>query len=118
MTDKVPIVGPEDRFGELEAIQGETFSGEIILCQGDGVTPVDLSGYTVTFYIWKESVLKKQAVCVLVAADGVIKLSLSAAETAALSPVSHHFELWADNGEGQVKLLLHGWLWVHGTCQG
>lgn len=111
-----PICGPRDRFANLEGVVGETFYGEIIMYNGDGVTPVNLSGYTVTFKIWKGAVLTASKACELVPSDGVIKISMSAAEMLALEPVSYHFELWADNGEGQVKLVLWGWFWLNGGC--
>ena len=111
-----PIDGPQDRFANLEAVKGETYSGEIDIYNGDGVTPVDLTGYTLTFYLWNGNTLSSTKTCTLDAPNGIVRIPFSAVETAAMSPVAYHFELWADNGEGQVKLILWGWFWVKGEC--
>jgi len=113
---RTPIIGPQDRFANLDGIKGETYSGEITICQGDGITPVNLTGYALTFYAWEGELLKAEKTCTTVPAEGVVQIPLSTAEMAALNPVAHHFELWADNGEGQVKLILWGWFWVKGAC--
>ena len=113
---KVPINGPTDRFANLETVKGETYDGEIDIYNSDGVTPVDLTGYTITLYLWKGDVLTNTKVCETTPAAGIIKMALSSVETEAMDPVAYHFELWADNGLGQVKLILWGWLWLHGEC--
>lgn len=112
-----PVMGPTDRFGNLEAVRGETYEGEILICESNGVTPVDLSGYEVGFYLWGRDdalVLNKEPE--VTAADGQIDITLTSTETEALEPIAYHFELWADNGEGQRRLLLWGWFWVKGEC--
>ena len=116
MMSRVPIVGPQDRFCSLEAVCGESYSSEVVIFNSDGVSPVDLSGYVLTFYLWEGALSRAVKVCEVVPADGIVKLSLSSAESAALSPVAHHFELWADNGEGQVKLIIWGYFWLRGAC--
>ena len=116
VTTRVPIDGPRDRFAELEAIKGETYSGEFGLFNSDGVTPVELNGYTLTMYVWEGPTLKETVECEAGDEDGWVTASMSAAVTGALNPVAHHFEIWSDNGEGQIKLVLWGWLWVKGSC--
>lgn len=118
MTERLPITGPQDRFANLEGVKGETYCGRIGIYNADGVTPVDLTGYTLTMFIWEGDELRKTALCTESQVEGAgwVDVDISAAETAALNPVAHHFELWADNGAGQVKLIIWGWFWVRGQC--
>lgn len=113
---RIPITGPQDRFATLEGVKGETYTGEIIVCEGDGITPVDLTGYVVTFYVWEGDVVKAEKICVTTPEMGDIIISLSTTEMTDLAPLAYHYELWADNGEGQTKLILWGWFWVKGEC--
>lgn len=116
MTERLPITGPQDRFANLEGVRGENYSGEVVVCSGDGVTPIDLTGYVLTLYLWRGDAPAAEKVCETEAAAGVVKLALSSAETAAFAPVAYHFELWADNGEGAAKLILWGFFWFKGAC--
>lgn len=111
-----PIFGPQDRFANLEAIKGETYNGQFGLFNADGVTPIDLEGYTLTMFIWEGSELKHTVVCEASEEQGWNKVDISSAVMSSLNPVAHHFELWADNGLGQVKLVVWGWFWVKGEC--
>lgn len=113
-----PIIGPQDRFASLEAVRGETYCGRIGIFNADGVTPAELTGFTVTMFIWEGGELKGTVVCPESEVEGAgwLDVDISAAATAALNPVAHHFELWADNGAGQTKLILWGWLWLRGEC--
>ncbi|MEA5034237.1 hypothetical protein [Cloacibacillus evryensis] len=116
---RTKVNGPEDRFAELTAIQGETYSGEVQLFGPDGVTPIDLTGYTVSAYLWNGDTLSVDGqACMVTPATGKIEINFTAAQTAAFSPVAYHFELWATNGSGQSQLIIWGWFWVHGTCLG
>lgn len=111
-----PITGPRDRFANLEAVKGETYSGEFGIFNADGVTPVELEGYTLMMFIWEGATLRESVACEPSDEDGWVTASLSAAATGALNPVAHHFELWSDNGEGNRQLILWGWFWVRGEC--
>ncbi len=116
MTNRQPITGPQDRFANLEGVRGESYAGEVVVCAGDGATPIDLTGYTLTLYLWEGEALAAESVCETEAADGVVKLAMSAAQTLAFKPIAYHFELWADNGSGGVKLILWGFFWFKGAC--
>lgn len=111
-----PIFGPQDRFANLEAVKGETYSGEFGLFNSDGITPIELEGYELTMFIWEGSALKHTVLCEAGEEPGWYKSNISSVVMAGLNPVAHHFELWSDNGLGQVKLVLWGWFWVKGEC--
>lgn len=108
------IRGPQDRFAQIEAVVGETYSGEVIVYQGDGVTPVNLTGYTCSFKLYNDTTLVATASVTTVPTQGIVDIVLSAAQMAALSPVAYDFELWADNGAGQKEMIIWGWFWPRG----
>lgn len=112
--------GPRDRFAALEAVRGETYNQKLTWYQSDGTTPLDLTGETITLNLYKDgaaAALKTLTAGSGIAVDGKngeMALYLSAGETAALEPIAYQYELWADNGAGERKLMLWGSFWVQG----
>lgn len=113
--------GPADRFGTLEAVKGESYDGEIIMCQSDGVTPIVLTGFNPSFYLWSDPASDPIAEAnegnggiTVLEEDGTIQIHFSDVFMGTLLPVAYLFQLWGDNGFGSRKLILWGYFWVKG----
>lgn len=113
--------GPQDRFGVMEAVKGESFDGEVLLYQSDGVTPINLMGLEFEFYLWNDISAPPVVTCnaanlmiTKVDADGSVGINIPTATMDGLDTVAHLFQLWADNGFGVRKMILWGYFWVKG----
>lgn len=97
---------------DIEHDQGSTFQWDITVYDTDGTNPLDLSGYTVRSQLRKRySDVAAAATFTITypnAVKGVVRLSLTAVETAALDKGRYFYDVELVDGTGKVVKLYKG----------
>ncbi len=93
--------------------QGTTYTNNITVYQSDGITPMNLTGYTVASKMRKNhtSSTSHDITSVLVAplSSGVIKFSLTSVETAAIKAGYYYYDAEITSGAtGTVTRVIEG----------
>ena len=97
---------------DIEHDQGSTFQWDITVYDTDGVTPLDLTGYTVRSQMRRKYLDVNPAASFNItypdALNGIVRLGLSAAETAALTRGRYFYDIELVDGLGKVVKLYKG----------
>ena len=97
---------------DIEHDQGSTFQWDITVYNTDGVTLLDLSGYTVRSQLRKNFSDTNPAEAFNItypdAVNGIVRLSLTATETAALAKGRYFYDVELEDGTGKVVKLYKG----------
>lgn len=97
---------------DIEHDQGSTFQWDITVYDTDGTSLLDLSGYTVRSQIRKKFSDTNPSETFTItypdAVNGVVRLSLSATETAALARGRYYYDVELVDGVGKVVKLYKG----------
>ena len=92
--------------------QGTTYTNNITVYQVDGITPMNLTGYTVASKMRKNhtSSTSHDITSVLVAplSSGVVKFSLTSAETAAIKAGYYYYDAEITSATGNVIRVIEG----------
>tara|TARA_B100001971_G_scaffold3244_1_gene2659 strand:- start:2601 stop:2939 length:339 start_codon:yes stop_codon:yes gene_type:complete len=92
--------------------QGSTFSKSITVYENDGVTVQNLTGYTIASHLRKNYTSNVYTTILSTAqtpsTSGVIVMSLTAAQTAALKSGRYVYDLQITAGDGTVTRVIEG----------
>ena len=97
-------------FVELQIESGATFSTEIVVREGDG-TSKNLVNYSARSQMRKSyysSTATNFTIEITDAANGVISMGVSSANTANISPGRYVYDVEIDNGQGVVTRIFEG----------
>jgi hypothetical protein len=97
-------------FVELQIESGATFITEIVVREGDG-TSKNLVSYSARSQMRKSyysSTATNFTIQITDAANGVISMGVSAANTANISPGRYVYDVEIDNGQGVVTRIFEG----------
>jgi hypothetical protein len=102
---------------DIDIDQGSTFVWDITVYDTDGVTPLDLSGYTVRSMLRKryDDVNPSETFNITYpdAINGKVRLLLSATETAALLKGRYVYDIELEDGTGKVVKIYKGFAVVY-----
>lgn len=95
----------------LPIVRGQSESWPITIYQDDGVTPVNLVGYSV--FIVPDGVDIAGTIAVTNAAGGVVTMSMTPAQTDVIV-YRQRFRIKTDSGGGEIKFYPNtpDWLWL------
>ena len=97
---------------DIEHDQGSTFQWDITVYDTDGATLLDLSGYTVRSQLRKKYTDTNPSETFTItypdAVNGIVRLALTATETAALAKGRYYYDVELVDGTGKVVKLYKG----------